>query len=80
MRVRFGQAKAAGWAWSGRILRPERPPPGYTGNTVLTEWLTLNCVGPWASKHSRRWLVVLFAEEADAVRAYETFMPQGMWV
>lgn len=80
MRVRFEQAKAAGWSWTGRILRPETAPQGYTGNTVLTEWLTLNCAGAWASKRSRRWLTVLFAYEADALRAYQTFKPQGLWV
>jgi hypothetical protein len=80
MRVRFEQATAAGWPWKGRILRPETAPAGYTGNTVLTEWLTLNCAGPWASKRRSRWLDVLFSSEADALRAYHAFKPQGLWV
>jgi hypothetical protein len=80
MRVRFEAAAQLNWPRWGRIRKPVDVPPGYTGNTVITEWLTLNCAGPWASKRSQFWLDVLFSAEADAERAIAVFRPQGLWM
>lgn len=53
---------------------------GYTANTVVTEWLTLNCAGDWASTSlSGRAIVVRFFEAADFERARARFAPNTAW-
>ena len=47
--MRFPEASRAGWTLGGWILKSPTAPSGYTPNTVVTEWRTLNCRGPWAS-------------------------------
>jgi hypothetical protein len=79
MRVRFPEAVRLGWRWCGQVVKPAEAPPGYTPNTVVTEWLTLNCLGAWASEgHSDR-LYVRFAREEDARRAREHFSALDLW-
>lgn len=71
-RVRFKDIEdRADWL-EVRLRKPE-PPAGYTGNTVITEWLTVNCRGDWASKVERQLLRVRFADLADRDRAVARF-------
>ena len=72
MRVRFGEALNAGWN-GGRVAKSAGAPIGYTPHTVVTEWLTLNCVGPWACQARRAWIDILFAHPDDARRARDHF-------
>ena len=78
MRVKFDAAVFAACPGPGRILKPSTAPPSYTPHTVITEWLTLNCAGDWASKRQNRWLVC-FALPADAKRARAHFEELGLW-
>lgn len=56
-----------------RLRKPSVPPPGYTRNTVVTEWLVLNCAGDWASRSEQGSLQVRFREVGDMLRALEQF-------
>jgi hypothetical protein len=55
------------------IRKPAEAPPGYTGNTVVTEWLTLNCRGDWSSQSEPTLLRVRFARRDDMERAFAVF-------
>jgi hypothetical protein len=73
-RVRFEElpgGKAGGAEASFR--KPPAPPPGYTGNTVITEWLTLHCRGDWGSLSDGAFVRVRFADPADCDRAAARF-------
>lgn len=51
-------------------------PPGYTFNTLITEWMTVNCAGDWASSSlSGRGVVVRLFAKADFERARARFTP-----
>lgn len=73
-RVRFDDnaVRATGWV-EARLVKPLRPLPGYTANTTITEWLTVNCRGAWASKAQGRSLRVRFADPEDRDRAVARF-------
>lgn len=71
-RVHFKDIEDRGDWLEVRLRKPE-PPAGYTGNTVITEWLTVNCRGDWASKVERQLLRVRFAERADRDQAVARF-------
>jgi hypothetical protein len=79
MRVRFAEAVRQAWPAHGWIVKPAAAPPGYTPNTVVTEWLTLNCREPWASQGQGDRLEVWFASEDDAHRARLHFGAQDLW-
>ena len=79
MRVRFQKALREGWAAGGGVRRPAVAPAGYTPHTVITDWLTLNCAGAWASQVRRGWIEVHFASAADAARAKAHFAALGLW-
>jgi hypothetical protein len=79
MRARFAEAVDLGWPDRGWILKPSEAPAGYTSNTVLTEWLTLNCAGPWASQGHGHWIEVRFGQAADAARARAHFSAARLW-
>lgn len=55
------------------MAKPPAAPPAYTGNTVVTEWLTLNCRGDWASRGGRGSILVRFADADDLRRARQRF-------
>jgi hypothetical protein len=55
------------------LAKPPAPPPGYTRNTVVTDWLTLNCRGDWASRGGRGSILVRFADPDDLRRARAQF-------
>jgi hypothetical protein len=79
MRGRFGQAVEAGWG-KGGVLKPPAAPAGYTPNTLVTEWLTLNCMDAWAAQGRGDWIEVRFARSEDEVRARDHFSAIGLWV
>lgn len=69
-RVRFEDVEAhASTLREARFRKAARPPEGYTGNTFITEWLTLNCKGNWGSQADNRSVHVRFADPDDHVRA-----------
>jgi hypothetical protein len=80
MRVRFAEAVMQAWPARGWIVKPAAAPPGYTPNTVLTEWLTLNCTGAWASQGQGDRLEVRFARDEDAERARSHFRALNLWL
>ena len=80
MRVRFADAARQAWSDRGWIAKPAMAPAGYTPNTVITEWLTLNCTGAWAAQGRGRRLEVVFAGEDDATRARAHFAALGLWL
>ncbi|MCR5879439.1 hypothetical protein [Phenylobacterium sp. J367] len=59
--------------WQARLRKPASAPPGYTRNTVVTEWLTLNCRGDWSSHSGTASLRVRFRSRDDLERALEMF-------
>jgi hypothetical protein len=73
-RVRFGAlpGRSAGGA-EITVRKPQQAPPGYTANTVITEWLTLNCHGDWGSVSDGPFVRVRFAEAEDCARARVRF-------
>jgi hypothetical protein len=77
MRARYDQT--ADWRRRGQVLKGGDVPAGYTANTVITEWLTLNCEGPWACHGRPRWIGVAFDREADATRARAHYEGLGLW-
>lgn len=77
MRVRFQEAEA--WGSTGGVRFPAHAPPTYTPTTVITEWLTLNCVGDWAAHRRRGWLEVRFSGAEDAEAARRHFTALGLW-
>lgn len=79
MRVRFAEAVRHAWSARGWIVKPAAAPLGYTPNTVVTEWLTLNCRGPWASQGQGDRLEVWFSSADDADRAQLHFGAQDLW-
>jgi hypothetical protein len=79
MRVRFAEAVRQAWPARGWILKPATAPPGYTPNTVVTEWLTLNCRDCWAGQGRGDRLEVWFASEDDADGARRHFSKQNLW-
>ena len=79
MRVRFQVSTEEGWRYRGQILKVKGAPSGYTPNTVITEWLTLNCVGAWACRGRPRWIDVAFANRDDALRAGSHYRAAGLW-
>lgn len=79
MRVRFPEARRAGWPERAWILKPSAVPAGYTPNTVVTEWLTLNCRGLWACQGHGERVEVRFADTIDAERARAHFSALNLW-
>lgn len=78
-RVRFEEVGACGrQPCEARFRKPAAPPAGYTGNTVVTEWLTLNCRGSWGSRSDGRSVHVRFAEPDDCARAVEALTAMGV--
>jgi hypothetical protein len=71
--VRFQKENYGLAGWSEAWLPKPAPPAGYTGNTVITEWLTVNCQGDWASPAGARALHVRFADADDRARAVARF-------
>ncbi len=76
MRVRFPDAMRAGWPERAWILKPSAAPAGDTPNTVVTEWLTLNCRGQWACQGLGERVEVRFA---DAERDRAHFSALNLW-
>jgi hypothetical protein len=73
-RIRLGEAAAGDAGFLAASLRkPSEIPRGYTGNTVITEWLTLNCRGDWASWSHGARVTVRFADARDRERALARF-------
>lgn len=70
-RARYKEL-ASGLA-SAALLKPAPPPGGYTGNTAITEWLTLNCRDRWASFSDGPVVRVRFVDPEDCARALERF-------
>lgn len=59
--------------WEASLRISERPPQGYTANTVVTEWMTLHCRGDWASQSAGAGrILVWWFSEADHDRACAT--------
>jgi hypothetical protein len=58
---------------SATFRKPTSPPQGYTGNTVITEWLTLHCRGDWGSLSDGAFVRVRFADPEDCARAKARF-------
>lgn len=54
---------------------PRSAPGGYTPVIYLTEWLTLDCRGDWASRVKHRVATVLFTDPADHQRFLAHFGP-----
>ncbi|HEX3364575.1 hypothetical protein [Phenylobacterium sp.] len=79
MRVRFPEASRAGWPERGWILKPATAPAGYTPNTIVTEWLTLNCRGLWACQGLGERVEVRFASAEDAERVRAHFSALNLW-
>lgn len=52
-----------------RLRLPQAAPPGYTPAIWLTEWLTLNCRGDWASRVEGRRATIRFLDAGDHARA-----------
>ena len=74
-RQRFEQLSAEPSGYHELVLlRPNAAPEGYTPLILLTEWLTLNCRGDWASRAKGDEVVVRFADQADRARA------AGQWL
>jgi len=78
MRVQFQKSIPAGWS-AGGILKPAMPPAGYTRHTAVTEWLTLNCLGAWASQSRSGWIEVHFDLASDHERARDHFKALSQW-
>jgi hypothetical protein len=78
MRVRFQAGDREGWVRGG-VSKPAFAPEGYTPHTAITEWLTLNCQGPWAGQTRNGWFEVQFALPEDAGRAQAHYGPLGQW-
>jgi hypothetical protein len=76
-RVRFQSKGEQPSSWSEAWLPKPAASPGYTGNTVVTEWLTLNCRGDWASRATASALQVSFADPEDRARAVARFGEAG---
>jgi hypothetical protein len=72
-RVAYDDAAWQGSGWSVARLRRPSPPPGYAGNTLVTEWLTVNCRGDWASRAGARSIRVRFSDPADQAQAVARF-------
>ena len=79
MRVRFSQAVTEQWPHRGTVSKPGSAPAGYTPNTVVTEWLTLNCRAAWAAFGQNRRIDVRFSQADDAARARNHFSSVGLW-
>jgi hypothetical protein len=77
VRASFEEAERQGWPWKARIRKLAAAPAGYTPNTLVTEWLTLHCIGPWASKRRAGWVEVRFLREDDRRRAAAHFAALG---
>jgi hypothetical protein len=78
-RVRFQSSGEQVEAWTEvRVPKPRVAPAGYTANTVITEWLTVNCRGDWASHAITREVRVRFAEALDRHRAVAHFGVKGV--
>jgi hypothetical protein len=77
--MRFPQAVRAGWSLGGWILKSPTAPSGYTPNTVVTEWLTLNCRGDWACRGLGDRIEVRFDDAEDAERARAFFSALNLW-
>ena len=77
VRVRFPEAES--WDLTGAVRFPARAPPTYTPTTLITEWLTLNCVGDWAAHRRRGWIEVRFSRAEDAEDARRHFTASGLW-
>ena len=56
------------------LTRPPAAPNGYTPLILLTEWLTLNCRGDWASRAKGDEVVVRYASRADYSRVAERWL------
>jgi hypothetical protein len=78
MRVRFQAGVRDGWVRGG-IFKPAVAPAGYTRQTAITEWLTLNCQGAWAGQTRNGWFEVQFERAADAARAEAHYAALGQW-
>lgn len=77
-RVRY--EALPGWRVGGleaSLRKPADAPRGYTRNTVITEWLTLNCRGDWGSVADSRFVRVRFADPEDWARATARFPGPG---
>jgi hypothetical protein len=73
-RVRFEELPGGAADRSEAALRKPQPPPaGYTGNTAITEWLTLHCRRDWGSISDGPVVRVRFADPEDCARARERF-------
>ena len=69
-RLRFDQLSARPSGYQELVVsRPAAAPEGYTPLILLTEWLTLNCRGDWASRARGEEVVVRFADPIDCARA-----------
>jgi hypothetical protein len=76
VQFQSGEGQVEGWV-EARLPKPRVAPAGYTANTVITEWLTVNCRGDWASHAVARELRVRFAETTDRDRAVARFGVKG---
>jgi hypothetical protein len=79
VRVRFAEAVRLAWPSRAWVAKPADAPAGYTPNTVLTEWLTLNCAGPWAAQGHGDHIEVRFERVADRERAQSHFAAAHLW-
>lgn len=72
-RVRFELLDPSSGVQEVVLPRPHGAPDGYTPIILLTEWLTLNCRGAWASRAGPKGVRVRFSDGQDCTRALARF-------